>query len=105
MSGRVGSPDLHDVSSALHPGSRLGPYEIHGRWIYVQPSHRNICRVPTAGGPLEPVTRFPESGVFLEEPALSPDGRTLAYARWKGGSSLWLLELGGHQQAASRERP
>jgi serine/threonine protein kinase/Tol biopolymer transport system component len=76
-----------------------------GRWIYVQPSHRNIWRVPTAGGTPEPVTRFPESGLFLEEPALSPDGRTLAYARWKGGSSLWLLSLGGHPHAASRERP
>jgi Tol biopolymer transport system component len=64
-----------------------------GRWIYVQPSHRNISRVPTSGGPLEQVTRFPESGLFLEEPTLSPDGRTLAYARWTGGSSLWLLRL------------
>jgi Tol biopolymer transport system component len=66
-----------------------------GRWIYVQPDHRNIWRVPTAGGPLEAVTRFPESGLFLEEPALSPDGRSLAYARWNGGSSLWLLRMGG----------
>jgi Tol biopolymer transport system component len=65
-----------------------------GRWIYVQASHRNIWRVPTAGGALEQVTRFPESGLFLEEPTLSPDGRALVYARWKGGSSLWLLKLG-----------
>jgi hypothetical protein len=45
------------------------------------------------------VTRFPESGLFLEEPTLSPDGRTLAYARWKGGSSLWLLRLGSREPA------
>jgi serine/threonine protein kinase len=76
-----------------------------GRWIYVQPSHRNVWRVPTAGGPAEQVTRFPESGLFLEEPTVSPDGRALAYARWKGGSSLWLLRLGSHPQAASTERP
>jgi Tol biopolymer transport system component len=73
-----------------------------GRWIYVQASHRNIWRVPTAGGSLEEVTHFPESGLFLEEPTLSPDGRTLAYARWNGGSSLWLLQL-GHDQGALKE--
>ncbi len=48
------------------------------------------------------MTDFPESGLFLEEPALSPDGRSLAYARWKGGASLWLLRLGGAEDAAVR---
>jgi TolB protein len=72
-----------------------------GRWIYVQPSHRNIWRVPAAGGALEQVTSFPESGLFLEEPTLSPDGRALAYARWKGGASLWLLSLGSLEAAAT----
>jgi Tol biopolymer transport system component len=65
-----------------------------GRWIYVQPSHRNIQRMPASGGPLQNVTSFPESGLFLEEPTLSPDGRHLVYCRWNGGSSLWLMTLG-----------
>jgi Tol biopolymer transport system component len=65
-----------------------------GRWIYVQPSHRNVHRMPAAGGPLRPVTTFPESGLFIEEPVLSPDGRRLAYAKSDGGASLWLLTLG-----------
>jgi eukaryotic-like serine/threonine-protein kinase len=30
---------------------------------------------PADGGPLRPVTHFPESGLFLEEPTISPDGR------------------------------
>jgi Tol biopolymer transport system component len=64
-----------------------------GRWIYFQPSHRNIYRVPAAGGTVEQVTDFPESGLFIEEPTLSPDGRTLAYCRSNGGSSLWVLTL------------
>jgi len=64
-----------------------------GRWIYVQPSHRNIYRLPADGGKLEPVTKFPESGLFLEEPALSPDGKFLAYCRSNGGASLWLLTM------------
>jgi eukaryotic-like serine/threonine-protein kinase len=64
-----------------------------GKWIYVQPSHRNIYRVPAAGGALEQVTHFPEAGLFLEEPTISPDGRYLYYCRENGGSSLWLMTL------------
>ncbi len=75
-------------------------YSPDGRWIYVQPSHRNIYRMPASGGPLERVTNFPESGLFIEEPTLSPDGRWLAYCRSNGGSSLWLLKVGNsHAQA------
>src|SRR5712692_6105111 len=65
-----------------------------GRWIYLQPNHLNIYRMPSGGGPREQVTKFPESGLFIEEPKLSPDGRWLAYCRNNGGSSLWLLQLG-----------
>jgi TolB protein len=70
-------------------------YSPNGRWIYVQPSHRNIHRFPAEGGALQQVTRFPESGLFIEEPAFSRDGRTLAYSRSHGGASLWLLTLSG----------
>jgi TolB protein len=64
-----------------------------GRWLYIQPSHRNIYRLPADGGPLAAVTTFPESGLFLEEPTISPDGRWLAYCRSNGGASLWLLTM------------
>jgi Tol biopolymer transport system component len=73
---------------------RHGSFSPDGRWIYVQKSHRNIYRVPARGGTLEQVTTLPESGLFVEEPTLSPDGRSLVYARWNGGASLWLLGLG-----------
>jgi len=49
-----------------------------GQWIYVQ---------------LQPVTRFPEWRLFLEEPTISPEGRSLLYCRSNGGSSLWLITL------------
>jgi Tol biopolymer transport system component/predicted Ser/Thr protein kinase len=68
-------------------------YSPDGRWIYIQPSHRNIYRVPAEGGRVEQVTRFPDAGLFLEEPTISPDGRYLYYCRGNGGSSLWLLKL------------
>jgi Tol biopolymer transport system component len=63
------------------------------RWIYIQPSHRNIYRVRIEGGPLEQVTHFPDAGLFLEEPTVSPDGRHLYYCRGNTGSSLWLMTL------------
>ncbi len=69
-------------------------YSPDGRWLYVQPNHGNIHRIPADGGPSQPVTRFPEPGLFLEEPTISPDGRYLAYSRSHGGSSLWLLTIG-----------
>jgi Tol biopolymer transport system component len=65
-----------------------------GRWLYFQPNHLNIYRMPAAGGKVEQVTRFPESGLFLEEPTISPDRRYLVYCRSNGGSSLWLLKIG-----------
>lgn len=68
-------------------------YSPDGAWLYLQPSHRNIHRVPANGGALQRVTNFPESGLFLEEPTLSPDGRYLAYSRGHGGSSLWMLTI------------
>ncbi len=76
-----------------HERVRHANYSPDGKWIYVQPSHRNIYRIPANGGPMQPVTRFPESGLFLEEPVISPDGRSLLYCRSNGGSSLWLIAL------------
>jgi serine/threonine protein kinase len=79
-------------------------YSPDGRWIYVQPSHRNIYRLPAEGGPLQRVTNFPESGLFIEEPNISPDGKFLVYARSRGGSSVWLLTLGGMRTPSSQAR-
>ena len=80
-------------------------YSPDGRWVYVQPSHRNIYRVPAEGGPLQRVTNFPESDLFLEEPTISPDGKFLVYSRSRGGSSLWLLTLGPLRAPASDRAP
>ena len=71
-------------------------YSKDGRWLYIQPNHRNIYRMPADGGARHPVTRFRESSeLFIEEPAISPDGRYLVYARDNGGSSLWMFTLKG----------
>jgi hypothetical protein len=47
--------------------------------------------MPANGGPLEPVTHFPESGLFIEEPTIAANGQYLAYNRGRGGASLWML--------------
>jgi Tol biopolymer transport system component len=72
-------------------------YSPDGRWLYFQPNHLNVYRMPADGGPVQQVTHFPESGLFLEEPTISPDGRYLVYCRSNGGSSLWVLRLGNGQ--------
>ena len=72
-------------------------YSPDGRWLYFQPNHLNIYRMPADGGPVQQVTDFPESGLFLEEPTISPDGRYLVYSRGNGWSSLWVLQLGNAQ--------
>jgi Tol biopolymer transport system component len=75
-------------------------YSADGQWIYLQPSHQNVFRIPASGGQQQPVTRFPESGLYIDEPTLAPDGRSLIYSRNNGGSSLWLLTLGGRDAGA-----
>jgi eukaryotic-like serine/threonine-protein kinase len=68
-----------------------------GRWMYFQPDHKNLYRVP---GPAqdwkqtEPVkvTDFPEpAGLFLEDPQISRDGKQLLYSRGKITGDIWLL--------------
>jgi Tol biopolymer transport system component len=70
-----------------------------GRWLYYQPDHKNLYRVP---GPAQAwrkeapqkVTNFPESGLFLEDPQITPDGRHLTYSRGRLSADIWLMDLG-----------
>jgi Tol biopolymer transport system component len=65
-----------------------------GDWLYLQPDHQNIYRIPfPTGGDREAVTTFPVSGLFLEEPTISADGHHLAYCRSNGSSSLWMFTI------------
>ena len=69
-----------------------------GNWFYYQVDHKNMYRVP---GPsqgwrkAEPVkvTNFPESGLFIEDPRLSMDGKQLIYSRGRITGDLWLLKF------------
>jgi serine/threonine protein kinase len=69
-----------------------------GKWLYFQLDHKNIYRVP---GPTqdwrkaepEKVTNFPESGLFLEDPQLSRDGRQLLYSKGRITADIWMMTL------------
>ena len=70
-----------------------------GKWLYFQLDHKNIYRVP---GPAqdwrkaepEKITNFPESGLFLEDPQISRDGRQLLYSRGRISGDIWIMNLG-----------
>ena len=67
-----------------------------GRWVYFQPNHKNLYRVP---GPAQEwqradpakMTDFPESGLFLEDPQISRDGKQLLYSRGRITGDIWIL--------------
>ncbi len=70
-----------------------------GRWLYVQLDHKNLYRVPGPAQnwrPMEPekITNFPESGLFLEDPQISHDGRQLLYSHGHVTGDIWLMRFG-----------
>lgn len=77
----------------LHPST-----DPTGQWVYLQPDHKNIYRIPIDGGEMSQVTFFPESGLYIDEPHISPDGTSLLYTRSTVSSGLWLITLAGAEQ-------
>jgi Tol biopolymer transport system component len=69
-----------------------------GKWLYFQLDHKNIYRVPgptqdwRAAEP-EKVTNFPESGLFLEDPQISRDGRQLLYSHGRFTGDIWMIAI------------
>ena len=69
-----------------------------GKWLYFQYNHKNIYRVP---GPAqnwrkqEPqkITDLPESGLFVEDPQITPAGNAVVYSRGDITGDIWLLEM------------
>ena len=70
-----------------------------GRWLYFQPDHKNVYRVPGPAenfrpSPPEKVTNFPEGGLYLEEPQIAADGHTLFYGRGRCVGDIWIMRFG-----------
>jgi eukaryotic-like serine/threonine-protein kinase len=67
-----------------------------GQWLYFLLDHKNLYRVPGPGqnwrpGMPEKITNFPESGLLLEDPQTSRDGRQLLYSRGNLSGDIWVL--------------
>ena len=84
----------------------IGPYDGYhpffspsGRWLYFQPGHKNLYRVP---GPAqdwvtaapEKVTDFSAFDLYIEDPKISGDGSRLFYTRGRRTGDIFILHLG-----------
>jgi serine/threonine protein kinase len=95
----VSLADGHSRAVVETPREDFHPFlSPSGKWLYFQPDHKNLYRVP---GPAqdwrqaspEKVTSFPESGLFLEDPQISRDGRQLFYSRALITGDIWIMRL------------
>ena len=69
-----------------------------GKWLYFQKDHKNLYRVPGPAqgwrqAPPEKMTQFPESGLMIEDPKFSPDGRMLIYSHGRISADIWVMTL------------
>ncbi|HVN76418.1 MAG TPA: protein kinase [Thermoanaerobaculaceae bacterium] len=94
LAGDPQRPAIRTGNEVYHPSFSPG-----GRWLYFQRHHKNLYRVP---GPAQQwrtaerqrVTDFSESGLYLDYPQISRDGKALFYTRGLRTGNLWLLRLG-----------
>jgi Tol biopolymer transport system component len=85
---RVVIPQSYD---GLHPS-----FSPSGRWLYFQPNHKNLFRVP---GPAqdwkraepEKVTDFSGVDLYIEDPKVSKDGTKLFYTRGRTTGDIIIL--------------
>jgi serine/threonine protein kinase len=78
---------------AFHPS-----FSPSGRWLYFQPNHKNLFRVP---GPAqdwrsatpEKVTDFSAVDLYIEDPKISRDGTKLFYTRGRRTGDIIILRM------------
>ncbi len=69
-----------------------------GKWLYFHKDHKNLYRVPGPAqgwrqAPPEKMTQFPESGLMIEDPKVSSDGRALIYSHGRISADIWVMTL------------
>jgi len=83
---------------ALHPS-----FSPSGRWLYFQPAHKNLYRVPgpaqhwAAAAP-EKVTDFSGIDLYIENPKISRDGTKLFYTRGRRTGDIVILRFGKDEE-------
>ncbi len=70
-----------------------------GRWIYFQPAHKNLYRVPGpaqdwATADPQKVTDFSGHDLYIENPRITRDGSKLFYTRGRRTGDIFILRLG-----------
>jgi eukaryotic-like serine/threonine-protein kinase len=77
------------------------------RWLYFQQNHKNLFRIPGPAqdwrsAPPEQVTDFSGVDLYIEDPKISRDGKTLFYTRGRTTGDIVILRLGkaGEQKTA-----
>ena len=103
--GRLGLSAVPVAGGTPHRVSS-GPYETYhpffspsGRWVYFQPSHKDLFRVPGpaqnwASAPPARVTNFTGFDLYIENPRISRDGSKLFYTRGRRTGDIYILHLG-----------
>ena len=79
-----------------------------GRWLYFQPGHKNLFRVPGpaqgwATAPPQKVTDFTGFDLYIENPRISGDGSKLFYTRGRRTGDIFILHLGGTADAKTAQ--
>jgi Tol biopolymer transport system component len=78
---------------AFHPS-----FSPSGRWLYFQPNHKNLFRVPGPGqdwksAEPEKVTDFAGPDLYIEDPKISRDGKKLFYTRGRRTGDILILQM------------
>ena len=86
-------PVLPPDFEAFHPF-----FSPSGNWLYVQPNHRNIFRVPGPAqnwksAPPLPVTDFSGVDLYIEDPRISRDGKKLFFTRGRRTGDILVLHM------------
>jgi Tol biopolymer transport system component len=102
--GRVGLATM-PVAGGAPRAIATAPFEAYhpffspsGRWLYFQPNHKNLYRVPgpaqgwTSARP-EKVTNFSGFDLYIEDPKISRDGGKLLYTRGRRTGDIFILRL------------
>ena len=77
-----------------------------GEWLYFQPNHKNIFRVPGPAqnwksAPPEQVTEFSGVDLYLEDPRISRDGKKLFFTRGRRTGDILILRTEAKRQNAA----
>jgi hypothetical protein len=86
-------------SNSFHPF-----FSPSGQWLYIQRNHKNLYRVPGPAqdwksAPPTTVTEFTGVDLYIEDPKISRDGKTLFYGRGRRTGDIVVL-----RRAASAPR-